>query len=56
MFMWAGATATSGVSIQFDGGVTNSDASILANAPGDSVTLMPSYADQIYYIKAAVVQ
>ena len=45
---WAGATSTSGVSIETVTGVTASSFDV--DAPGDSLTFLPSYSNQIYYI------
>ncbi len=52
--LWAGATATSGVSIESATGITNSVT--LPNATGDSIELTPSYANQIYYVTGGRIQ
>ncbi|HEC61835.1 MAG TPA: hypothetical protein ENI27_06220 [bacterium] len=54
MTLWAGATATSGVSIENATGVTND--ALDADAEGDSITLMPSYDKQIYYYQGSRIQ
>ncbi len=51
---WAGANSTSGVSIENATGVTND--AIDVDAEGDSITLMPSYDKQIYYIQGTRIQ
>jgi len=50
---WAGATATSGVSIDTITGVTLSGLDI--DAQGDSVTFVADYTSQIYRVKASFV-
>ena len=50
---WAGATATSGVSIDTTTGVTLSGLDI--DAQGDSVTFVADYTSQIYRVKASFV-
>jgi len=54
MVLWAGGTSTSGVSIGNTSGITNS--AHVTDALGDNITLIPSYTDQIYYIKSSYVQ
>jgi len=54
MVLWAGATATSGVSIENSTGVTND--ALDADAEGDSITLIPSYSKQIYFYQGSRIQ
>jgi len=52
--LWAGATATSGVSIENATGVTND--ALIMDAQGDTITLIPSYTEQIYFIQGSRIQ
>lgn len=54
MVLWAGATATSGVSIENSTGVTND--ALDADAEGDSITLIPSFTRQIYFYQGSRIQ